>query len=605
NANVEYSYDPSTSHEKEDIDNITVPLARVGALLKDTVVNEAPLEVNFGTDKAGAQGVGSNITLMAEAYNGSGSYSYEFKVNGTTVSNSANAEYQWTPTEKGNYTIGCVLTDTSTGKTASSTRQITIGDEPVPVTTPPTQATQPTTEKTEPTTTPQPSNTTFNGKPVKVGDKVTVTGYVKVDNRCKDFDVRINYGTRNNNPQGISLESYTCSESKGSVFCVDSIYGEIRYNGVSYSDPYDFTAGTEIVKATFIIKEANADYFADCVMYILTGADGTYYATNGVMETPFIWIGSTDVVPAATTAPTEPTTEKTEPTSESSEPTTETTESSSETEPVESSSETEPAPVFDYYVVGSPELFGANWAEDPANGMTKGDDEIYHLTIENAPAGTFGFKVKDSNGGWHPDGMGNDGSVTTTGGETVIFSYDPSVGFAIVSVDGEIPTYPATTAPTDETKPTETEPKPTETEPTCAHSKTTTTGKKTATYFEKGYTGDKVCADCGEVIVKGSKVAKKVLKTPKVTVKPAKNAIKVTYKKVKDAKGFKVTYKIGKKTYTKKYTLTKKELKKAKVTKTIKVKKSGKYKVTVKAFVTSGKKTAYSNPTKTAKVKIK
>ena len=51
NANVEYSYDPSTSHEKEDIDNITVPLARMGALLSDTVVNEAPLEINCGADK--------------------------------------------------------------------------------------------------------------------------------------------------------------------------------------------------------------------------------------------------------------------------------------------------------------------------------------------------------------------------------------------------------------------------------------------------------------------------------------------------------------------------------------------------------------------------
>ncbi len=47
-ANLEYSYDPSTSHEKEDIDNITVPLARIGALLPDTEVNEAPFEVNFG-----------------------------------------------------------------------------------------------------------------------------------------------------------------------------------------------------------------------------------------------------------------------------------------------------------------------------------------------------------------------------------------------------------------------------------------------------------------------------------------------------------------------------------------------------------------------------
>ncbi|MDD6848617.1 MAG: starch-binding protein, partial [Oscillospiraceae bacterium] len=178
NANIEYSYDPSTSHEKEDIDNITVPLARVGALLKDTVVNEAPLEVNFGADKAGAQGVGSNITLMAEAYNGSGNYNYEFKVNGSTVSNSASAEYQWTPTEKGNYTIGCVLTDTSTGKTASSTRQITIGDEPVPVTTPSTAPTQPTTATTKPTTAPtQPTTqpTTAGTQPTTEKPEPTTT----------------------------------------------------------------------------------------------------------------------------------------------------------------------------------------------------------------------------------------------------------------------------------------------------------------------------------------------------------------------------------------------------------------------------------------------
>ena len=79
----------------------------------------------------------------------------------------------------------------------------------------------------------------------------------------------------------------------------------------------------------------------------------------------------------------------------------------------------------------------------------------------------------------------------------------------------------------------------------------------------------------------------------------------MTYKKVKDAKGFTVTYKLGKKTYTKKFTLSKKELKKASVTKTISVKKSGKYKVTVKAFITSGKKTAYSKPTSAKTVKVK
>ena len=164
---------------------------------------------------------------------------------------------------------------------------------------------------------------------------------------------------------------------------------------------------------------------------------------------------------------------------------------------------------------------------------------------------------------------------------------------------------------TKETEPTETVPQPTETEPTevtmpaeCAHVNTTTTGKKSATYFDKGNTGNKVCADCGELIETGKSVAKKVLKTPKVTIKGAKNSIKVTYKKVKDATGFLVTYKLGKKTYNKKFTLSKKELKKASVKKTISVKKSGTYKVSVRAFVTSGKKTAHSLPsTKLEKVK--
>ena len=70
-ADVEYSYDPSTSHEKEDIDNITVPLARVGALLDDTVINYAPLEVNFGADlnsgqSAGTEGSGASSNPAQE-----------------------------------------------------------------------------------------------------------------------------------------------------------------------------------------------------------------------------------------------------------------------------------------------------------------------------------------------------------------------------------------------------------------------------------------------------------------------------------------------------------------------------------------------------------
>ncbi len=135
---------------------------------------------------------------------------------------------------------------------------------------------------------------------------------------------------------------------------------------------------------------------------------------------------------------------------------------------------------------------------------------------------------------------------------------------------------------------------------------THTAQTKEGTYFSSSVKKEK-CKLCGAVI-KTISYDKKVLKTPKVVVKGSKKAIKVTYKKVKDAKGFAVTYKIGKKkAVTKKFTLSKKELKKSSVTKTIKLTKKGSYKVTVKAFVTSGKKIAYSKATKpkTVKVKIK
>ncbi|MGN1131240.1 MAG: hypothetical protein ACI4Q8_07805, partial [Ruminococcus sp.] len=159
------------------------------------------------------------------------------------------------------------------------------------------------------------------------------------------------------------------------------------------------------------------------------------------------------------------------------------------------------------------------------------------------------------------------------------------------------PTTPAT--PVYPTYPISTQPAK------CSHTSTKTIGAKKATYFAEGNTGYKICENCKTVVEDSKTIPVKVLKPPKVTVKGTEKAIKVTYNKVKGAKGFKVTYKIGKKTYNKKFTLTKKELKKAKVTKTIKVKKSGNYKVSVKAFVTSGKKIAYSKATKATIVKCK
>lgn len=125
-ANVPYSYDESTSHEKEDVDNITVPLARVGALLSDTVINEAPFEVNFGADKNSGQAINTEITLSAEDYNSKGNVSYEFFVNDKKITSSGSSA-KWTPTSAGSYELKVVATDGS-GATCTETREYSIKD---------------------------------------------------------------------------------------------------------------------------------------------------------------------------------------------------------------------------------------------------------------------------------------------------------------------------------------------------------------------------------------------------------------------------------------------------------------------------------------------
>ena len=189
-----------------------------------------------------------------------------------------------------------------------TTKEEVVADSPVVTTTTSTTTTSSTTATTA--TTPIVSDTTFNGKNVNVGDKVSVSCYVKTDQKCEDFDVRFYYGATKGNLSGIELVSFNPVETAGTMNNT-SLSGEIRYNGTNYADPYDFTSGKTLATATFLIKEGNADYFANSVMYILTGADGTYYATNGVMETPFTWNEATDVVPATTTSTTTSTTKAT------------------------------------------------------------------------------------------------------------------------------------------------------------------------------------------------------------------------------------------------------------------------------------------------------
>lgn len=128
--------------------------------------------------------------------------------------------------------------------------------------------------------------------------------------------------------------------------------------------------------------------------------------------------------------------------------------------------------------------------------------------------------------------------------------------------------------------------------------KTVVKNKKSATCFAKGYSGDKVCSQCGYVVKKGKSVAKTKLSSSAFTVKGAKSKLTVKYKKVTSAKGYQIKYKIGKKTVTKTYSSAKA------ATKVFKKLKKGKYTVQFRAYTKKGSSKVYSNwVTKTVKVK--
>ncbi len=126
NANKPYGPDPSTSNEKEDVDNITVPLARIGALLGDTVVKEAPLEVNFGADLSSGQRAGTDLVLAAEAYNNKGNVTYEFSVDGKIMQSGAKSSVSWKPAKEGTYDIAVKVTDAQ-GRTATVSKKYVVG----------------------------------------------------------------------------------------------------------------------------------------------------------------------------------------------------------------------------------------------------------------------------------------------------------------------------------------------------------------------------------------------------------------------------------------------------------------------------------------------
>ena len=139
NATGDYSADPSTSHEKDDIDVITADFASIGKGVihddddddDDDIVTE--LELNFGADKSAPQLAGTALTLSGIAEGGTAPYTYKFYVDGTLVgtkSGSGETSVAWTPSSEGTYVIKCVVTDSEgTSQTSAKYYDIESDDD--------------------------------------------------------------------------------------------------------------------------------------------------------------------------------------------------------------------------------------------------------------------------------------------------------------------------------------------------------------------------------------------------------------------------------------------------------------------------------------------
>lgn len=133
-ATEPYSNDASTSAEKEDVDVITVPLARLGAQSDDPVTprpQRGTMTVNFGADRSAPQADTTDLTLKAAANGGVGAYTYQFKVDGKEVQNSEADSYLW-DTTGGTHTISVIVTD-SQGNQVTVEKEYEVEGEIPPV----------------------------------------------------------------------------------------------------------------------------------------------------------------------------------------------------------------------------------------------------------------------------------------------------------------------------------------------------------------------------------------------------------------------------------------------------------------------------------------
>ncbi|MBQ5591177.1 MAG: hypothetical protein IIU65_05810, partial [Clostridia bacterium] len=116
------------------------------------------------------------------------------------------------------------------------------------------------------------------------------------------------------------------------------------------------------------------------------------------------------------------------------------------------------------------------------------------------------------------------------------------------------------------------------------------------TYTKVGYTAGKRCEYCGLVVVKQIKIAKLKLKAPKnLKLTKSGNKLTVKYAKVKNAKGYQISIKIGSKWKN----FTTKNLKYIK-----KLTKGKKYQVKVRAYVVENGKKVFGSYSSVKKIKL-
>ena len=196
NALGDCAVDPSTSHEKDDTDIITVPLASVGKLQNGGEVTIAPtrkptvtpttaaatvtptpttvpagLSVNFGADRSAPQYTTTELTVKAEVTGATGSCNYEFFVDGTSVQNSAKDTYTWKNDAAGAHTIKVVVTDSKgNSKTIEKEYDLEANGEDTPTPVPENTVTPTPTTEAGPTDTPTP-------QPTQSASQLTITGF--------------------------------------------------------------------------------------------------------------------------------------------------------------------------------------------------------------------------------------------------------------------------------------------------------------------------------------------------------------------------------------------------------------------------------------------